>query len=80
VESNWRWNVWECGMWGSDWLMCARVLNPAPYYEVFVVNRGDGISWEYYTTGPGQIPSYGSSVSPPPWAPHFPYGVAVHPD
>jgi len=67
-------------MWKSDWIMCARVLNPAPYYEVFVVNRGDGHLWEYVTTGPGQLPVYAAGPINVPGFPHFPYNVAVEPD
>lgn len=79
MESNWRWNVWNLGMSGSDWFMAARCTTLAPNW---IVERRLATGHRFaslYIVVPGLVPFFNS-----PWlitqASRFPYGLATDPD
>jgi len=80
VESKWRDNIPEYGMWGSGWELAARIIpNPTLCYERLLVSeRGDPRI--YCVPGPGQLPAFPFVPDIPPEHPHFPWGFEVEPD
>jgi len=80
LESDWRWNVADQGLAGWGIEMCARILNPTPFFQ-----------WVYKGVGPltfrsagnhgifpnGQMYLASAGYSGPL---NFPYGFEVEPD
>lgn len=79
MESNWRWNVWDFGFVGSDYIrLAARVRSGFPGVNRVITNTLTPGIYDVYIVVPGQVPIYtdtffGSSDN-------FPYGVDVFPD
>lgn len=80
MESKWRFNVHDFGMWGTSWRLAARLLafpntlvvanraHPAPRYALFDVSD------------PDQLPVFVANLLVLQTAPTFPYGNEVEPD
>lgn len=80
MESNWRFNVWERGMWGSDWELAARALFPA-FGDMYIVKRtGSPKGWVYFFLLPEDLPTLWASFTITPGLGNFPWGEEVFPD
>lgn len=58
MESNWRFNVWDIGLWGSGAVLAARILNyplPGTWY---LVSFGPESTYRKYHVVPGQPPDH----------------------
>lgn len=67
-------------MWGSDWQLCASVVDGGLPY-LYLVKRATVVPrmWLYQIV-PGQLPTFIASALIPPATPHFPWGEPVDPD
>lgn len=80
MESNWRWNVWDCGLGDSPFQLCAR-LNPDLGVFKWVARSYENTFW-YLWYSPVPTPLYDgdfirwSLIGPK----SFPYGLSVLPD
>jgi len=80
LESEWRLNVWRFGMWGSDWELCARGVDPfLPYLYLVKRDKLPPRAWVYQIL-PGELPTFVGDYAIPPAFPHFPWGEDVFPD
>lgn len=77
MESNWRYNVWALGMWGSYWRLAARRFFNGFPSNTFIVNTLTPSVYDTYTVVPGQLPVYAGTFF---GVGNFPYGLEVEPD
>ena len=78
MESNWRWNVSELGLYAGDVRLIARSLtNPALFISDNLADPTTGLVWSE-PAAPGQLPS--QLFAFPTFGTHFPYGALVEPD
>jgi len=80
LESNWRWNVAELGMQGTDWELAAEIPEPVFGQFYLVKRKGSLRGWVYYVLDPDQLPTLWLSFVLTPAMGHFPWGEIVNPD
>jgi len=78
LESNWRYNVPECGMVGLWTGLAARLLPIDPSYQRYLVQYGVPGFVQWWFRYPDSLPEYGGVF--PRLTPHYPYGYNVEPD
>lgn len=67
-------------MWGSDWLLAARILD-APFGNWFLVKRDTVIKRAWvYAVHANAVPDFVASSILIPQGQHFPFGADVAPD
>lgn len=80
MESKWRWNVADLGLWGTDVVLCARLL---AFADSFAAETPSGVhsgQWALVGRFPGssyEIMGYFPRPGP---NPNFPYGLNVEAD
>lgn len=80
MESNWRWNVFNVGLAGSDFLLVAR--RPPPIvFEGYGWLKNEGY-WQIVRLSlvPGQVPVEIGYYTFEPGEVHFPWILDVEPD
>lgn len=77
MESNWRWNVWDLGLWGGPYTLIARLNAPTFYPTYLAQSTVPGFWFQFVITAPGQLPSNVIGVAS---FPSFPGGYPVFPD
>jgi len=80
LESNWRFGVWNYGMYDSAWELAAHKLGTNYPTHRVIVRLSNGLGAEFNVAGPGQLPSLVNTFVPPVAHPHFPFGRLVDPD
>jgi len=80
VESEWRWNVFDYGLQGSEYRLIARVSGSPSVILIAAKAVGATTYDVLFVPVPGQLPVLLSTVAIPGANPHFPYGLAVLPD
>lgn len=79
MESNWRFNVWDVGLWGGETTLFAREVVD-PLFAVGQEVDADGNTFVcVYVAPPGEVPSVLFRRAAAPWE-RFPYGGDVEPD
>ena len=67
-------------MMGSDWTLCAGIVDFLPFDYVLVQRKGSPWVWVYRQPAPERVPVFVTRFIITPADPHFPYGFDVLPD
>jgi hypothetical protein len=80
VESDWRFNVWDLGLWGAGWDYAARLHGafPRPTYMLGIKGWDRGVV--VHVLGPHQLPTFVLVVFANSAHPRYPFGISVDPD
>ena len=80
MESDWRFNIWDAGMWGSRWRLAARYNDPDFGWGYLVEQPPFTNALFFQQLAPGLLPQFRGTVEKVPDHPHFPWGIPVEPD
>jgi hypothetical protein len=80
VESEWRFNVWDIGLWGGPWDFAARASGPTPVPRYILGIKGWDRGVVVQILGPNQLPTFSHVVFANALHPHYPFGQSVDPD
>lgn len=80
MESEWRFTIWNQGMWGLGWQLCARIFQP-PFLS-FIVKESPTTFGFWRFNGPTPTSPLQRTSGPfaIPAGARFPYGIPVFPD
>lgn len=80
MESNWRFNVWDVGLYASQYELVARVLNwPAPGL-IWLAKSGGSAVFDLLAVGTNQVPVFAQAVAATGHFPNNAGGWIVEPD
>lgn len=80
MESEWRWNVYFYGMWGSGWRLAARYVDPDFGAGLLVEQPPFTQALFFRLLTPTSLPTFRGTVTKVPGKPNFPWGLDVFPD